>query len=77
MNFKAAREGVQFSTKISQNNGRKKIEINKHQMTIISKKTITMTIVILNNPSVQHILNKLVINFYTIQVNHAQNDACT
>ena len=32
-------------------------EINKHRMTIINKKTITITIIILNNPLVQHILN--------------------
>jgi len=46
-------------------------------MTIISKKTITITTIILNNPSVHHTHNKLVINFSTIQINCAQNDACT
>jgi len=43
---------------------------------MINKKTITIAIFIFNNPSVQHTLNKLVINIYTIQINHAQNDAC-
>ena len=38
-------------------------ELNKHQMTIISKETIPIIIIILNNPLVQH---TLVINFSTI-----------
>ena len=46
-------------------------------MTMINKKTITITPIILNNPSIQRTLNKLVINFSTIQINYAQNDACT
>ena len=44
-------------------------------MIMISKKAITITTIILNNPSVQHTLNKLVINFSIIQINYAQNDA--
>ena len=45
-------------------------------MTMINKKTITINTIILNDPSVQHTLNKLVINFFIIQINYAQNDAC-
>ena len=37
-------------------------------MTIVSKKTITVTTIIPNNPSCQHTLNKLVINCSTIQL---------
>ena len=34
---------------------------------MVSKKAITITINILNNPSIHHTLNKLVFNFSTIQ----------
>ena len=44
---------------------------------MINKKIITITTIILNNLSVQPTLNKLVINFSTIQINYAQNNACT
>jgi len=44
---------------------------------MIKKNTITVTTIILNNPSIQRTLNKLVINFSIIQINYAQNDACT
>ena len=46
-------------------------------MTMISKKAITITTIIFNNPSVHHTFNKLVINLSTIQINYTQNDACT
>ena len=36
-------------------------------MKMVGKKTITINTIILNNPSIQHTLNKLVINFSTNQ----------
>jgi len=44
---------------------------------MINKNKIAITTIIHNIASVQHTLNKLVINFSIIQINYAQNDACT
>ena len=43
----------------------------------MNESSITITTIILNNSLIQHILNKIVINFSIIQINYAQNDACT
>ena len=53
------------------------IKDKKNQMTMINKITITIITIIINNSLVQRTLNKLVINIFTIQINYAQNDACT
>jgi len=47
-------------------------EINKHQMTIISKEIISIIIIILNNPLVQHTLNN-----YSHQLFHNSNQSCS